>query len=101
MTVKEYLKVTFDENNPYSVRKPIRCADGYSISVQGGTSFHYCIPREHVNEYECVECGYPTVLDKELAEYAEEPDTTETVFGFVPLEVVEQIVTKHGGIVIE
>ena len=99
-TVKEYLKLTFDENNPYQVREPIHCADGYHISVQGGTAFHYCLPRRHVNKYECVECGFPTALDEELAEYAETPDTTDTVFGYVPIEVIEQVVAKHGGIVI-
>jgi hypothetical protein len=32
-------------------------------------------------------------------EYAEDPDNpTNTVYGFVPIELVEQLIENHGGI---
>lgn len=100
MTVKEYLTSTFEPHNPYCVRKPIVCADGFKVSVQGGTEFHYCIPRYHCNEYESVELGFPTMKDDLIMEYAEnESIPTRTVYGWVPIEVVEQLVEKHGGMV--
>lgn len=78
----------------------IVCADGFKVSVQGGTEFHYCIPRYHCNEYESVELGFPTMKDDLIMEYAEdESDLTQTVYGWVPIEIVEQLVEKHGGII--
>jgi len=100
MTVKEFLESTFDPENPYQVRDRVTCHDGYSISIQGGTVGHYCSPRQHVNEYEQVELGYPSTADDELIEYAEDgSDLTGTVYGYVPIEVIESIIAKHGGIV--
>lgn len=100
MTVKEYLTSTFEPHNPYCVRKPIVCADGFNVSVQGGTDFHYCRPRLHCNEYEAVELGFPSRKDNLIMEYAEdESRPTRTVYGWVPIEVVEQLVQKHGGMV--
>lgn len=100
MSVIEFLKSSFDPSNPYQVRPRICCKDGFSISVQGGTEFHYCTPRIHCNQYECVELGFPSVADPFLAGYAEDPsDPTGTVYGYVPIEVVERLVERHGGIV--
>lgn len=32
-------------------------------------------------------------------EYCENPENpTDTVYGYVPIEVIEEIITKHGGI---
>jgi len=99
MTVKEFLKSTFDPNDPYQVRNPVVCADGYSVSIQGGTRTHYCSPRQHVNQYDAVELGFPSMGDDELIQYAEDQsDLTGTVYGYVPIEVVEAVVAKHGGI---
>lgn len=100
MTVKEYLTSTFEPHNPYCVRKPIVCADGFKVSVQGGTNFHYCSPRCHCNEYEAVELGFPSRKDDLIMQYAEDESIpTKTVYGWVPIDVVEQLVQKHGGIV--
>lgn len=100
MTVTEFLKSTFNPSNPYQVRPHIHCKDGFSISVQGGTEFHYCVPRKHCNQYECVELGYPSAVDTLIEEYAEDPfNMTDSVFGYVPIEIVEALIEKHGGIV--
>jgi len=99
MTVKEYLESTYNPKDDYTVRKRITCKDGFSISVQGGTSFHYCSPREHVNIYNLVELGYPSEEEELINEYAEEKGSlTNTVYGGVPIELIEKVVEKHGGI---
>lgn len=100
MNVTDFLKSTFDPSNRYLVRPRIYCKDGFSISVQGGTEFHYCSPRRHCNQYIEVELGFPSAADPLLENYAEDPsDPTGTVYGYVPIEVVESLVEKHGGIV--
>jgi hypothetical protein len=98
MTVLEYMKSTFDKANPYHARDRVECNDGFSISVQGGDPHHYCEPRQHINEYYSVELGFPSSLDGLISEYAETPDTTETVFGYVPISLAEQLIVNHGGI---
>lgn len=100
MSVTEFLKSTFDPSNRYLVRPRIYCKDGFSISVQGGTEFHYCSPRRHCNQYIEVELGFPSAADPLLKNYAEDPsDPIGTVYGYVPIEIVESLVEKHGGIV--
>jgi hypothetical protein len=99
MNVKEFLESTFDPYNEYQVRPRVRCADGFSISIQGGTRFNYCTPREHVNEYQSLELGFPSHGEPELMEYAEEPrKCRRTVYGYVPLATVEVVIARHGGI---
>lgn len=100
MSVTDFLKSTFDPSNSYLVRPRICCKDGFSISVQGGTEFHYCTPRKHCNQYIEVELGFPSAVDILIGEYAEDPsDPTGTVYGYIPIEVVESLVEKHGGMV--
>ena len=100
MNVTDFLKFTFDPFNPTQVRPRICCKDGFSISVQGGTEFHYCTPRYHCNQYIEVELGFPSAADSLLEGYAEDPsDPIGTVYGYVPIEVVENLVEKHGGMV--
>ena len=99
MKVKEYLEKTYKENN-YNVRSRVVCSDGFSISIQGGTSMHYCHPRKLCNVYEKVELGYPSEPEELITTYAEGPEKlTETIYGYVPIEIVEEVVEKHGGIV--
>lgn len=99
MTVKEYLEKTFNPNDEYERRKRIICNDGFSVSVQGGNQFNYCEPRRHCNMYFEVELGFPSETIPELDKYADDPDNhKETVFGYVPIEEVEELIAKHGGI---
>ena len=87
----------------------IVCVDGFSISVQARES-SYCTPRcdNPGKPYTHVECGYPssTPITPELKYYAEalgvsgsECDFTETVYGYVPVEIVKAELQEHGGIV--
>ena len=75
----------------------IRCADGFCISVQAGNSM-YCTPRDNEGPWTQVECGYPSLPPEFISEYAESPDSPcETVYGYVPVELVEKLIDLHNG----
>lgn len=97
--LNEGRKVT---NEWYAHISRVKCADGYSVSIQA-SSGHYCTPRTTVHDvqhYTEFELGYPTDADGALMEYVEDVENpTDTVYGYVPREVVEQVIASHGGIV--
>lgn len=84
---------------PNTVRPRIVCKDGWSISVQA-TEYAYCTPRRDNDfHYLDVECGYPSSAEDLLMPYAEETDyPTNTVYGYVPIQIINGIIEKHGGI---
>ena len=70
------------------VTKRIVCNDGFSISVQANT-FSYCIPHDNKAwPYSKVELGFPSAIDDLIEDFSEEPGTTETVYPYVPIEIV-------------
>lgn len=80
-------------------RPRVKCADGYTVSVQAGWGI-YSQPREDADAYTAVELGYPSAGDEELCPYAESPDDLlGTVYGYVPVTLVDAVLEKHGGIV--
>ena len=88
-----------------STRLPqIVCSDGFSMSVQVGYSL-YSEPKKVAKRYSKVEIGYPSEREPLLEEYAELSmfdenfvDYTDTVYPYVPVKVVNQVLKKHGGI---
>lgn len=101
MTVKDWLAkpVRMKEIGIQEKRPRLYCNDGYSVSVQA-SEFHYCSPRLNgLQDYESVELGFPSMEDELINEYADGGDDyTDTVYGYVPIEVVERLIEKHGGI---
>lgn len=101
--VNEYLKNNYradiiDGFDTPCVTKRIVCNDGISISVQAN-HYTYCTPRrDRAWPYSEVELGFPSELDALIEGYAETEGTTQTVFGYVPIDVVNQLIEKHGGI---
>lgn len=80
-------------------RPRVKCADGYTVSVQAGYGL-YSTPRMDADHYTTVELGYPSAADEELRPYAEsDEDLLSTVYGYVPVELVDSVLSKHGGIV--
>ena len=81
-------------------RPAVVCKDGFSVSIQAGECL-YCSPRDNrAKEYECVELGFPSEKEELIMDYAEDCDKpTDTVYGFVPVEIVDEMLEKHGGIV--
>lgn len=100
---------------PYSDYRPgdnmIRCVDGFQVSVIAGPGC-YCAPRpdwpfeggtaeDYPGPYTEVEVGFPTERPEpwetwaERAENADSP--TDTVYSYVPVELVRALVAAHGG----
>ena len=105
--INEFLQKTYAEKvvktarfelTYVSLRPKIVCNDGYEVSVQASEN-HYCKPRENKAwPYSKVELGFPNKEDELINEYAEDDEYTKTVYGWVPVDVVNKLIEKHGGI---
>ena len=81
------------------------CKDGFEMSVQCGQTL-YSSPRDVAKRYSEVEIGFPSEPESLIAEYAEDweiegdddPKLCETVYGYVPVKLVNKVLKKHGGI---
>lgn len=101
----EYIKKTYSTSNlgdyyPF-VRTRIQCNDGFSISIQASAG-HYCEPRRTFEgPYTEVELGFPSCSEELLIPYMEDDccKPENTVYPYVPVEVVDKVIKKHGGIV--
>ena len=75
------------------------CADGFSISIQAGNG-KYSVPRYEAIAYTRLELGYPNRPCPFIYKYAEDKtDYTDTIYPYVPAEVVDTMIKGHGGIV--
>lgn len=106
MNTNEFLKATEKDayelwmGEPYPIPRPrVICKDGFSISIQANQTA-YCSPRiNSADQYQEVELGYPNISDNLLEDYAEDPEgPLATVYGHVPVAIVDQLLEKHGGI---
>ena len=103
MNINEYLETHHIEEDWGSgilrIRPAIECADGFTMSVQASDT-HYCEPRFIDGPYSKVEVGFPSAEEDLLMPFAESPEApTKTIYGWVPVEVVEQVIEKHGGMI--
>ena len=79
--------------------KKVLCEDGFSMSVQA-SSTAYCSPRLNDARYYEVEIGFPSEKEPLIIQYAEDWEKpTDTVYGYVPVNTVYLVITKHGGMV--
>lgn len=77
---------------------PIVCADGFEISVQASAG-HYCAPRNSQGPWTEVECGFPSEDVPTLSAHKDGDDEdTKSVFGWTPIELVNELIASHGGI---
>lgn len=80
------------------LRAPMHCKDGSTFSIQASGT-HYCHPQNSTGPYTHYEVGYPEdatgkpLEEPLLQEYGDYP-----VYGFVPENVIVQILTNHGGL---
>lgn len=80
------------------ITKQVKCDDGFEFSMQAGPSM-YSDPRAIADHYNSVEIGFPNDPEPLLKEFAEDPDNlTDTVYGWVPVARVNEVIEKHGGI---
>jgi hypothetical protein len=84
----------------YKRNKEVVCADGFKMSVQAHDGA-YCNPRANdAEEYSQVEIGFPSQREELIMPWCEDSDhPTDTVYGYVPVDVVTNVLVKHGGIV--
>jgi hypothetical protein len=95
---KDYTNVA---GRAYATALPrIACEDGFSLSVQAGR-YLYSTPREDRGPWTHVEVGFPSAQPEPWADwktYAEDSAVpTNTVYSYVPLELVEALIASHGG----
>lgn len=93
---------TINEHGFKPLIKRLELADGESLSVQTGHT-HYCMPRDNYGPWVLVEVGYPSVdPGEEWKEYFDgdwdETDHTDSVYGYVPINLVVKFINDHGGI---
>lgn len=79
-------------------RPKITCSDGFKMSVQGN-EMAYSIPKKTGTEFDAMEIGFPSEQEDLILEFAQNPsDPTGTIYGFIPIDLIELIIEKHGGI---
>ncbi len=104
MNLNEYLMSFRNVDDPevhndkkFPLSKRITCEDGFSLSVQANHGA-YCSPRTNIATWDKVEVGYPSAKPEFIMGYAEDEDKpTETVYGYVPIKLVEDLIELHGG----
>ena len=83
----------------------IVCEDGFAMSVQASVN-HYTSPRRDFDDarmYDKMEVGFPNMEEELLKPYVdaysdEEIDYLNSVYGFVPVEIINEVIVKHGGL---
>ena len=78
-------------------RPRMECNDGFSMSVQGN-EFTYCYPKQSGFSFTEMEIGYPSEYEELIRGYAESDDFTNTVYPYVPVSLIIEVIEKHGGI---
>jgi len=122
LTMLERIRLHGNRRNaPESWSTPpnwITCVDGFKLSVIAGPGA-YSIPKPELipsippivydgtvdptysGPYTHVEVGYPSDQPEpwsEWSQYAEDPDAPmNTVYPYVPIELVQELVKTHGG----
>lgn len=104
MTPEEFIDaVEPAQENWIPIFKKIHCKDGFSMSVQASHS-HCCFPRttlysSHSFYYSEMEVGFPSEVEVLLLPFAEDLENpTKTVYPYVPIAIIENVIAKHWGI---
>jgi len=85
----------------WQITRRLMLANGVSLSIQASHAA-YSIPRIILPyaEYSAMEIGYPSERIESLMEYAEDPERpTNTVYPYVPVEVLEKVIAEAGGVI--
>ena len=81
------------------MNQAIKCADGFTMSVQASET-NYSSPRDNTGPYTEAEVGFPSKPEPLLMGYAEDREQpTDTVYGWVPRQVIINVIAKHGGMI--
>ena len=89
--------------NPFAL-PIVYCKDGFNISIQCKYG-NYCASENGIRtfglDWEKVEWGYPSSEidpNKYNAECSDTTSTTESVGGYVPIDLLDELLNEHGGI---
>ncbi len=99
----QYMDANFLGKHGIQRADQITCNDGLKLSVQAG-EHSYCHPRENAksatyDHYTHFEVGFPSERVEAFMSYAEDKhNPTGTVYGYVPRELIEQVLVNYGGI---
>jgi len=87
------------KDKDFCICPALQCADGFIMSVQA-SRMHYCQPREDMEDgdYSHWEIGFPSHPEIHLRCYYRGGDPTQSIYEYVPTQVVNDIIAKHGGI---
>ena len=83
----------FNENREGKFVPEMICADNFKMSVQASRT-HYCSPRNESGPYKSVE----VLPDEGESLFEELRGDGSGVYGWVPVDVVAKVITKHGGL---
>ena len=104
MTPEEFIDaVEPAQENWIPIFKKIHCKDGFTMSVQASHS-HCCFPRTTLYSsysfyYSEMEVGFPSEVEVLLLPFAEDLENpTKTVYPYVPIAIIENVIAKHWGI---
>ena len=107
--LKKFMKVSRHHYNNgdemvHSRCHTVICNDGFQMSVQVGEQL-YSSPRAYIAEgsYSEAEVGFPSerepLLDPFVETYSmEDMDYTQRVYPYVPCDIIDQVLAKHGGV---
>ena len=99
MSFRDYEGFGLPDKSGYPRADRIVCKDGFSLSVQASQGA-YCTPRDNIGPWSKVEVGFPSSAPELIGQWAEDPDhPTDTVYGYVPIKLVEELIELHGGVV--
>lgn len=104
----------FEINGGLGLHNRVICDDDFSFSCQAGYG-RYSSPKIYVksvvdilskhstfhdySKFQTFELGFPSDKDELIMEFAEsEEKLTNTVYPYVPVELIDQLIEKHGGI---
>lgn len=100
ITLNDYLENNRSEDASY-MSKRVELNSGLTLSIQA-SEYHYCEPRKNLTDksgYSMFEIGFPSAEIDLISHLAEDPSyLTQTVYPYVPREIVETIISDNGGI---
>jgi len=87
------------KTRPHTTVPMFVCENGFKVSIQA-SYYHYCEPQETgLDEYTKVELGFPNRIPPQyILDYIDsvDDDPLETVYCFVPTELVVQMLNEMG-----
>ncbi len=83
------------------IKPALELSNGVTLSVQA-SQMHYSSPRDTNGPYKRVEVGYPSVSpSSDWEKYFDgnfDEDPTDSVYAYVPIEMVVDFINENGGI---